>query len=145
MIDRETQEALLPVVSGCLTETRQLDKVIEKALPSTDDSSWERKIKAIKSLTYDKKIEEIAESLESYTKTLIFHQVIDNFNNLKVEQQPLSYPDPLWLVPFDRNPSFVGRDEIFAEIDQAFAVQEGSQPKAALCGLVGIGQVYLSQ
>ncbi|KAH8126039.1 P-loop containing nucleoside triphosphate hydrolase protein [Trichoderma asperelloides] len=97
-------------------------------------------MKAIKSLTYDKKIEEIAESLESYTKTLIFHQVIDNFNNLKVEQQPPPYPDPLWLVPFDRNPSFVGRDGIFEEIDQAFAVQGGSQPKAALCGLGGIGK-----
>lgn len=139
LIDTETQEALMPVVRGCLVEAQHLDKLIEKALPSTDDSSWERKMKAIKSLTYDKKIEEIAESLESYTKTLIFHQVIDNFNNLKVEQQPPPYPDPLWLVPFDRNPSFVGRDEIFAEIDQAFAVQGGSQPKAALCGLGGIG------
>ncbi|KAM0513977.1 hypothetical protein ACHAPE_007332 [Trichoderma viride] len=144
LIDKETQEALMPVVRGCLAETQQLNKVIEKALPSTGDSSLERKLKAVKSLTYDKKIEEIAESLESYTKTLIFHQVIDNFNNLKVEQQPLPYPDPLWLVPFDRNPSFVGRDEIFAKIDQAFAVQGESQPKAALCGLGGIGQVYLS-
>ncbi|UKZ96887.1 uncharacterized protein TrAFT101_011662 [Trichoderma asperellum] len=86
LIDTETQEALMPVVRGCLVEAQHLDKLIEKALPSTDDSSWERKMKAIKSLTYDKKIEEIAESLESYTKTLIFHQVIDNFNNLKVEQ-----------------------------------------------------------
>jgi hypothetical protein len=142
LIDKETQEALISVIRSCLAETKQLDKVIEKALPSTDDSSWERKFKGIKSLAYDKKIEEIAESLESYTKTLIFHQVIDNFSNLKAEQQIPSYPDPLWLVPFDRNPSFVGRDEIFAEIDRAFAVQGGSQPKAALCGLGGIGQVY---
>jgi hypothetical protein len=141
LVDKETQEALMPVVKNCLTETQQLDKIIEKALPSSDDSSWERKMKGIKSLTYDTKIEEISKSLESYTEILIFHQVIENFNILKVEQQPPPYPDPLWIVPFDRNLSFVGRDEVFAGINQAFAVQGGSQPKAALCGLGGIGQV----
>lgn len=73
LVDKETQEALMPVVKSCLTETQQLNKIIEKALPSSDDSSWERKMKGIKSLTYDTKIEEISKSLESYTEILIFH------------------------------------------------------------------------
>ncbi|UKZ68413.1 uncharacterized protein TrAtP1_009450 [Trichoderma atroviride] len=131
LTDKEAQEALMPVVRGCLAETQQLDKVIEKALPSSCDTFWERKIKAIKSLAYDQRIEEIAESLDSYTKTLIFHQVIENFNNFKYEQQQPPCPDPLWVVPFDRNPAFAGRDGIFAEIDQAFAVQGGKSAKGS--------------
>lgn len=62
--------------------------------------------------------------------------------NLEAEQwqqQQPSSPDPFWLVPFDRNISFVGRNETFTEIDQTFEVKDGSQPKAALCGLGGIG------
>ncbi|KAH6609152.1 short-chain dehydrogenase [Trichoderma cornu-damae] len=141
LIDKEAQEALVPVVTGCLAEAEQLDRLLEKALPIAGDSSWERKLKAFKSLAYDKKIEEIAESLDGYTKTLVFHQVIDGFGSVRAEpHQPPPYSDPFWLVPFDRNPSFVGRDEIFADIDQAFTVGEGSQPKAALCGLGGIGK-----
>ncbi|RFU73930.1 short-chain dehydrogenase [Trichoderma arundinaceum] len=140
-IDKETQEVLLPVVIGCLSETEHLDTLLEKALPLGGDSSWDRRIKALRSLAYDKKIEEIAESLDRYTKSLVFHQVIDNFNSTRLEQQPPPpYTDPFWLVPFDRNSSFVGRDDIFADIDRAFTVQEGSQPKAALCGLGGIGK-----
>lgn len=55
------------------------------------------------------------------------------------QQQRPSSPDPFWIVPFDRNISFVGRNETFTEIDQAFEVKDGSQPRAALCGLGGIG------
>ncbi|KAK5987846.1 Nephrocystin-3-like protein [Cladobotryum mycophilum] len=141
-VDKGTEEALVPVVKGCLAEIEQLDKILEKALPSADASAWGRRWKAAISLTYDKKIEEIAESLDGYIRTLMFHQVIDNMNftSFKVELQPPPYPKPFWLVPFDRNASFVGRDDIFTDIEDAFAVQESSQPKAALCGLGGIGK-----
>ncbi|KAL6808471.1 P-loop containing nucleoside triphosphate hydrolase protein [Trichoderma sp. SZMC 28015] len=56
------------------------------------------------------------------------------------QQQRPSSPDPFWIVPFDRNISFVGRNETFTEIDQAFEVKDDSQPRAALCGLGGIGK-----
>ncbi|KAL7904569.1 P-loop containing nucleoside triphosphate hydrolase protein [Trichoderma velutinum] len=56
------------------------------------------------------------------------------------QQQQPSSSDPFWLVPFDRNTSFVGRNETFTEINRAFEVKDGSQPRAALCGLGGIGK-----
>ncbi|KAL7945051.1 P-loop containing nucleoside triphosphate hydrolase protein [Trichoderma barbatum] len=55
------------------------------------------------------------------------------------EQQP-PHSGPFWLVPFDRNSSFVGRNETFTEIDEAFKAQDGYQPAVALCGLGGIGK-----
>ncbi|KAK4071755.1 uncharacterized protein Triagg1_5993 [Trichoderma aggressivum f. europaeum] len=63
--------------------------------------------------------------------------------NLEAEQQQQQQPsssDPCWLVPFERNFSFVGRNETFTEIDLAFEVKDGSQPRAALCGPGGIGK-----
>ncbi|PNP51671.1 hypothetical protein THARTR1_07668 [Trichoderma harzianum] len=61
--------------------------------------------------------------------------------NLEAEQrqqQGRSSPGPFWIVPFGRNISFVGRNETFTEIDQAFEVKDGSQPRTALCGPGGI-------
>lgn len=63
--DKEAQEALMPVVRGCLAETQQLDRVIEKALPSSSDSSWERKLKAVKSLAYDQKLKKLRSHLKA--------------------------------------------------------------------------------
>ncbi|KAL6801419.1 P-loop containing nucleoside triphosphate hydrolase protein [Trichoderma sp. SZMC 28013] len=63
--------------------------------------------------------------------------------NLEAEQrqqQQPSSPDPFWSVPFGRNSSFVGRNETFTELDQAFGVKGGGQPRAALCGPGGIGK-----
>ncbi|KAI9150079.1 short-chain dehydrogenase [Paramyrothecium foliicola] len=140
-VDKETQDALVPVVNGCMADTELLQEILEKALPASDSSSWDRKMKALKSLHYDNQVEKIAESLQGYVSTLTFHQVIDNFHNLRVEpKEPPQRSKPLWLVPFDRNPSFIGRDGIFAEMETIFAVPKGTQPKAALYGLGGIGK-----
>jgi hypothetical protein len=53
-------------------------------------------------------------------------------------------PQYFTLIPFDRNPHFVDREDIFKQIDESFKVKEGSQPKAALFGLGGIGFVASS-
>ncbi|KAL7939388.1 P-loop containing nucleoside triphosphate hydrolase protein [Trichoderma chlorosporum] len=51
---------------------------------------------------------------------------------------------PFWFVPFDRNFSFVGRNETFAQIDHIFEFKGGSQPRVALCGLGGIGKSQIA-
>jgi hypothetical protein len=43
------------------------------------------------------------------------------------------------MIPYKRNPHFVGRKEIFDELDEIFTSAQDSQPKAALCGLGGVG------
>lgn len=61
-----------------------------------------------------------------------------------VEEPPPYRQAIFWLVPHGRNASFVGRDAVFQRIDEELTVKEGVQPKAALCGLGGIGYVDLS-
>jgi len=43
------------------------------------------------------------------------------------------------MVPYGRNPHFVGREDIFDELDKIFISEVNSQRKAALCGLGGVG------
>ncbi|KAL2678851.1 hypothetical protein Neosp_009603 [[Neocosmospora] mangrovei] len=135
--------ALRSVVQGCLSDTQELDVILEKALPSTGDSSWERRKKALGSLKYDKKIDKIAAAMNSYVGILTLHQVVDLSHNFKFDKPP-SYEQAFWLVPYDKNPSFVGRDAIFKEIESALAAEEGVQPKTALYGLGGIGKSQIA-
>ena len=47
---------------------------------------------------------------------------------------------PIWTVPINRNPSFVGREEVFRELERKFAGQNGEYQRiAVLHGLGGIG------
>jgi hypothetical protein len=43
------------------------------------------------------------------------------------------------MIPYERNHRFVGRQEIFDELDEIFTSAEDRQRKAALCGLGGVG------
>ena len=46
---------------------------------------------------------------------------------------------PLWLVPIGRNPDFVGRKSIIAELGKRLEPVPDSVGKAVLCGLGGVG------
>jgi len=43
------------------------------------------------------------------------------------------------MIPYKRNLRFVGRMDIFDELDEKFALTKDIQPKAALYGLGGVG------
>ncbi|KAK4443369.1 short-chain dehydrogenase [Podospora aff. communis PSN243] len=141
-ISPSSQEALLPVLRECHDAAQRLEALLENVLPSASASSWERKKKAFLSLAHDGKVEEIAETLGKYVSVLTFHQVI---RSSAPDREPIpDQPSIWWLVPFDRNAAFVGRDGIFNVIDKLLKVGEGSQPKAAMCGLGGIGKSQIA-
>jgi hypothetical protein len=43
------------------------------------------------------------------------------------------------MIPYMRNHHFVGRKDVFDKLDEIFTSAQNSQPKAALCGLGGVG------
>ncbi|KAH6854701.1 hypothetical protein B0I37DRAFT_302065 [Chaetomium sp. MPI-CAGE-AT-0009] len=140
--DSVSRAAVYRVIEECQEVVKQLDELLDKILPSPDASSWERRRKAIASLTSDAKVEELAKSLNKYIQALTFHQVVAS-TAIQASTASGTQAEKLgiwWLVPFDRNSSFVGRDEIFRTIDATLTVKEGVQPKAALWGLGGIGK-----
>ena len=49
---------------------------------------------------------------------------------------------PIWMVPIDRNPNFVGRDKILEQLETQLGAVDGDYRRtAALYGLGGIGYI----
>ena len=59
LIDRATQEHMLPIMLSCEQQAQRLDETMQKALPSTGDSSWRRGKKALLGVLQDPDIEKI--------------------------------------------------------------------------------------
>lgn len=51
--------------------------------------------------------------------------------------------EPVWIVPLDRNPKFVGREEVLELLEDTLTKRDGSMPVAVLFGLGGVGYVLL--
>jgi len=131
-VSKVTQETLRRVVDGCRSQVELLNDTLVKTLPGVGDSSWRRGVKAFSSVRQEKKVQQITTRLRNYISTLTFYQTT---GLSKVE----SKTETVTIIPFSRNPNFVGREGIFDELDERFASRQDTQPKAALCGLGGVG------
>ena len=125
-----TQNALLPVITGCHAQVKLLDELLAKTLPAPSDSSRRRQWKAVISVSQDKKFRQISSTLDTYIQILTLHQVTDSSDILD-----RSLKEPCFMVPFDRDANFVGRQEILHEIDIRFV----DQRRVALAGMGGVG------
>jgi hypothetical protein len=143
-LETATVDAVRPVIQDCQQEIKRLESILNRTVPSVGASSWDRRKKAFLSLGKDKDVEQIADSLSRYVRVLTLHQAVEGS---KPDSQPPPQKEPIkpqgpqyfMLIPFDRNAHFVDREDVFKQIDESFTVKEGSQPKAALYGLGGIG------
>ncbi|KAM7184393.1 hypothetical protein V8F20_012253 [Naviculisporaceae sp. PSN 640] len=116
-----------------------------RTIPSAGASSWKRKKLAVLSLGRDKEIKNLENSIARLLQVLVFHQVIPSSTQpltsgpQRGPEEPENKPKSCVLLPFDRNSTFVGRQGVFSLINKIFQVKPGTQPKAALYGLGGIG------
>jgi N-terminal domain on NACHT_NTPase and P-loop NTPases len=133
-LPQESVDAVEGIVEECSRQVQLLQDILNKALPAADDSSWRRRKKALLSLSKDKELEQISKSLGKYVTILTLHQSIEE---PKPKQE--SAKSTFTTIPFDRNAHFVDREDIFRQIEKTLRTKEGSQSKAALCGLGGIG------
>ncbi|KAM7217641.1 short-chain dehydrogenase [Rhypophila decipiens] len=147
-LDPSTEKSLVPVIHECQQTAKELDDLLEKTIPSAGASSWERKKMALISLGRDKHVEQLATSIAGFVRVLTFHQVIGSSQQAadqKVRPDDSAKKTKNWvLLPFDRNSTFVGRQGILRHINELFKVKPGSQPKAALYGLGGIGKSQIA-
>ena len=127
-ISRETQEALLPVVEGCRSQVELLDRTLVKALPKPGDSSWRRGMMAFSSVGQEKNVRQITSTLRKYVQTLTYQQA----TGLTLVTRSSK---PCFIMPFDRDQSFVGREYILQEIERNFK----NQRRVALAGIGGVG------
>ena len=133
-----------PLIDACLNEIRALQTILDKTLPPQKSSSWQRRLLALKSLTHDKDVNRSIQKLESHIRLLTLDQSTSNSDELlmlKVSQQANSIAPhhprkPVFMVPFDRDDIFVGRQDILDRIDQKL---KASRRRAVLTGIGGVG------
>lgn len=139
-----TATALKPLIEACCEEITALRIILDKAIPPKESSSWTRRIQALKSLVHDDDVERSIAKLESHIRILAFHQstsVTDELLKLRISLQThktMPHPSrkPVFMVPFDRDETFVGRKDILGSIDQKL---NASRRRAVLSGIGGVG------
>lgn len=65
-----TEKALQPVVDGIHAQVTKLDSILAKVLPSAKASTWEKGLKAVKSLGFQKAVDEFALVIDRYVLNL---------------------------------------------------------------------------
>src|SRR4051812_26357711 len=53
---------------------------------------------------------------------------------------PASDSHPIWMVPYDRNPHFVGREDDLEQLHRNLTSSDASSHAQIICGLGGIGK-----
>ncbi|KAL8907102.1 MAG: hypothetical protein Q9207_001593 [Kuettlingeria erythrocarpa] len=135
-VDRRTQEALIPTIQGCRDRVAGLYDILEDLLPTQRDSSFDRAIKAAKSLSKDKKVQKLLKDIDSYLTSLTFH-------NTSGDAAPINHPQPLRrlnMIPADRDKNFVDRPDIFRCLD----LTTKEYGRAAIAGIGGVGKTQIA-
>jgi hypothetical protein len=143
-VSEATAVALKPLIDACSDEIKILQTILDKNLPPHKSSSLQRGLLALMSLTHDKDVKRSITKLESHIRLLTFHQSTSNSDELLVlrlsshancttPHQPLK---PIFMVPFDRDETFVGRQDV---LDSIHRKVNASKRRAVLSGIGGVG------
>jgi N-terminal domain on NACHT_NTPase and P-loop NTPases len=143
-VNDATAVALKPLIDACLNEVKVLQTVLDKTVPPLRSSGWQRRLLALKSLAHDKDVDRSITKLESHIRLLTFHQSTSNSDELLIlrvspqahgttSHQPRK---PIFMVPFDRDEAFVGRQDILGCIRQKL---NALRRRAVLSGIGGVG------
>ena len=153
-------QALKPIIDNSLDETKTLTAFLDSAVPVGTFSTFQKRLQALKSLQYDKKVQKCSERLQANVQVLIFHQTTTHSDIVEHIREVLSKltlsppPQPLnfsFGLNFSHAPevaegSFVGRQAEVMQLDQWLTPRSKvpSQSIAAIVGLGGLGKTQLS-
>lgn len=126
-IDETTVKALLSVVDGTLAQVRTLEGEVAKVVPDQRYSTFQQRLKPIRSLSLDAGIANCVEKLQSNVQYLVFHQttrtadavdkVLQVLSQLHIstdgspptdaKANTVSSLKSLFMVPFHRDKNYV--------------------------------------
>jgi hypothetical protein len=84
---------------------------------------------AFSSVGQEKKVEQVTSTLRKYVQTLMYHEAT-SATRLAIQLTKLYF-----IMPFDRDQNFVGREDILQEMESRFK----NQRRVALAGIGGVG------
>ncbi len=147
-VNEKSAEALKAVIVECTATVQQLDEMVTKALPNDKDSSLQKYRKALSSLTQDKKVAQLLAAIEHHISILTYSQTVvisRSSKDLPIRpaaqcsdsSPPQPNQKPCFMVRFEQDPNFVGREDELREINERFKEQH----RVVLSGIGGVGYV----
>lgn len=125
-----SQNSLAVAVTSCDELIRRLDVLTKKLIPDEIETKPKRLKKAISSVYYKKELSKTWGEIENY-KALLFTKVKE-----VVQEHEIPHSDnPAFMVPFEKDPKFVGRADVIADIEEALK----KQSRIAITGIGGVG------
>ena len=138
----KAKEAFEEVIRQSFEQIRQLDDVLQKVTISKGDSRLKRTVRAGISLVEEGRIQKIAIVLKDNVQLLTFLTVNPGKQERQIaEELPLEPPpsyaseNGVFLIPFNRDEKFVGRESILRSIGSSFRTQK----RVAISGIGGVG------
>lgn len=125
-----SQNSLAVAVTSCDELIRRLDVLTKKLIPDEIETKPKRLKKAISSVYYKKELSKTWGEIENY-KALLFTKVKE-----VVQEHEIPHSDnPVFMVPFEKDPKFVGRADVIVDIEEALK----KQSRIAITGIGGVG------
>jgi hypothetical protein len=125
-----SQNSLAVAVTSCDELIQRLDVLTKKLIPDEIETKQKRLKKAISSVYYKKELSKTWGEIENY-KALLFTKVKEI-----VQEHEIPHSDnPVFMVPFEKDPKFVGRADVIADIEEALKIQS----RIAIAGIGGVG------
>ncbi len=161
-VSNASQEVMWPVIQSCLIQLRTLDDLLSKSVPRSDDSTWLRRRKAVFGAFREPEMQKIDSVLKTNFDLLVQAGTFQSVSRLErwgsssqstvnviMPSQPTSHTasqlqlerldstslQPVFMVPFQRDPKFLGRPATMDELSLKFR----NQRQVALAGLGGVG------
>ncbi|MCJ1286768.1 hypothetical protein MMC26_006114 [Xylographa opegraphella] len=139
-LSEKTKTGLSPVIGSCLDQVKLLDDILVRVTPKQEDSDWKIGKKTIIGLGLESKVQKIDTIIKDNIQILTLYQSI---------KSPLVSPQwtaalsaalpaasPIFMLPFERDSNFVGREETIFQIDKRFA----DHSRVAVAGIGGVGK-----
>ena len=90
MVDKSTQEHMLPIIRNCEQHTQQLELQLKKALPNLEDSAWRRGKRALSGVLQESEIGKIDQSLKQNFDLLLQAGTFQTVSRLNEKGEPHS-------------------------------------------------------
>ena len=144
LLDEPTKQALARVLEGCLRQLRRLEKLIQFMTPLEAASKFEKTWKGIRSFGKDTKLREILGALTEYKSTITLHLSSVHVQNAQKPGTTSDAAKSYFDVPSSRLAHFVGRSEVFLQIQRAIDSSLVHPPVIVLIGAGGQGKTQVA-
>jgi len=140
----EDSSKLTDVLQNCGEQVQSLEALVIRLLPKENESAGSKAWKAVKSIRYDKKIEDYVSILETYKTLLIFHLTTKTYTTILSHKPTKAARDTCYHFPSVQSSKFIARRQLLDELDEQLKSSQRDPRVVVLLGMGGQGKTSLA-